>query len=115
MIRAVEEGVPFASENPAASSNFAISMETPLLKSRLTGLSRREFLASAVAAGGVGLLAPGWVDAFADEADPRVAAVVPHAVTTGVATAVGKDNLCNQAAWAMFIVLTSTSTPPGAL
>ena len=51
-----------------------------MLKSRLTSLSRREFLAAASVAGGVVLLPPGWLYAFADEADPHVATVLSRTI-----------------------------------
>jgi hypothetical protein len=42
------------------------------VKEELSSPSRREFLATAVGAGGAMLLGPAWMNAAADEADPRL-------------------------------------------
>jgi membrane dipeptidase len=47
-----------------------------MLKNGRQGHSRRGFLTSAVGAGGAMLLGPGWLNAAADEVDPRVAKVI---------------------------------------
>jgi hypothetical protein len=44
-----------------------------MLKSNHPGLSRREFLTTAVGAGGAMLLRPAWLSAAGDGVDPRVA------------------------------------------
>jgi hypothetical protein len=44
-----------------------------MLKTNYPGLSRREFLTTAVGAGGAMLLGPAWMNAAADEVDPRYA------------------------------------------
>jgi trehalose/maltose transport system substrate-binding protein len=46
-----------------------------MLKNNYPGLSRREFLTSAVGAGGAMLLGPAWLHAAGDGVDPRVATV----------------------------------------
>src|SRR5580704_6582802 len=47
-----------------------------MLKSNYSSLSRREFLTTAVGAGGAMLLGPAWLSAAGDGVDPRVAQVM---------------------------------------
>jgi hypothetical protein len=42
-----------------------------MLKTNYPGLSRRDFLTTAVGAGGAMLLGAAWMNAAADEVDPR--------------------------------------------
>lgn len=51
-----------------------------MLKKNYLGLSRREFLTTAVGAGGAMLLGPAWMTAAADEVDPRVAQVMSKTI-----------------------------------
>jgi hypothetical protein len=44
-----------------------------MLKNNCPSLSRREFLTTAVGAGGAMLLGPAWLSAAGDGVDPRVA------------------------------------------
>jgi hypothetical protein len=44
-----------------------------MLKTNYPSPSRREFLITAVGAGGAMLLGPAWMNAAADEVDPRYA------------------------------------------
>ena len=53
-----------------------------MLKRNYPSLSRRQFLTTAVGAGGAMLLGPAWMNAEADEVDPRVAKVM--AKTLGI-------------------------------
>jgi membrane dipeptidase len=52
------------------------------LKNKYPDLSRRELLTTVVGAGGAILLGPAWLNAAADEVDPRVAKVI--SVTIGI-------------------------------
>src|ERR1700685_2349652 len=45
-------------------------------KDKSSSISRRGFLTTAVGAGGAMLLGPAWLNAAADEVDPRVAKVI---------------------------------------
>src|SRR5580704_14493339 len=47
-----------------------------MMKNTCSGLSRREFLTTAVGAGGAMLLGPGWLNTAGEEVDTRVAQVV---------------------------------------
>ena len=51
-----------------------------VLKNNYPGLSRREFLTTAVGAGGAMLLGPAWLHAAGDEVDPRVAQVMSRTI-----------------------------------
>jgi membrane dipeptidase len=51
-----------------------------VLKNNYARLARREFVTKAVAAGGVMLLAPEWLNAAADGVDPRVAQVMSKTI-----------------------------------
>src|ERR1700684_2260138 len=51
-----------------------------MLKPGYPRLSRREFLTSAVGAGGAMLLGPAWLHAAADGVDPRVAQVMSRTI-----------------------------------
>jgi hypothetical protein len=51
-----------------------------MLKSNYPGVSRREFLTTAVGAGGAMLLGPAWLNAAGDGVDPRVAQVMSRTI-----------------------------------
>ncbi|MGA7413089.1 MAG: membrane dipeptidase [Bryobacteraceae bacterium] len=51
-----------------------------MFKNSLPGLSRRGFLTTAVGTGGAVLLAPAWLNAAGDGADPRVAQVMSRTI-----------------------------------
>lgn len=51
-----------------------------VLKTIYPGLSRREFLTTALGAGGAMLLQPAWLNAAADRVDPRVARVMSRTI-----------------------------------
>jgi membrane dipeptidase len=55
-----------------------------VLKNKNHGLSRREFLTTAVGAGGAMLLRPAWVNAAADAVDPRVARVMSRFIAIDI-------------------------------
>jgi membrane dipeptidase len=55
-----------------------------VLKNKNHGLSRREFLTTAVGAGGAMLLRPAWVNAAADAVDPRVAGVMSRFIAIDI-------------------------------
>src|ERR1700691_1110306 len=52
-----------------------------VLKNNYPGLSRREFLTTAVGAGGAMLLGPAWLHAAGDGVDPRVAQVMSRTIS----------------------------------
>ena len=52
-----------------------------VLKNNHPGLSRREFLATAVGTGGAMLLGPAWLHAAGDGVDPRVAQVMSRTIS----------------------------------
>jgi membrane dipeptidase len=51
-----------------------------MLKSNYPSLSRREFLITAVGAGGAMLLGPAWLNAAGEGVDPRVAQVMSRTI-----------------------------------
>ena len=55
-----------------------------VLKNKNHGFSRREFLTTAVGAGGAMLLRPAWVNAAADAVDPRVARVMSRFIAIDI-------------------------------
>jgi len=53
-----------------------------MLKNNYPSLSRREFLTTAVGAGGAMLLGPAWLYAAADAVDPRIAQLMSRTIGT---------------------------------